>query len=140
MLLRLKINFTDMRLGSKIQSIYLSKCFFFVTELLYWISQSLLAWIRKKKNENDQKQPPEVFRKKNIFRNFAKFTGKHLCQSPFFNKIVGLKLETLLKQRIWHTFFLVFYRTPPDDCFCITSGEEFLYVSLFLDVVTICKF
>ena len=26
-------------------------------------------------------QPPEVFCKKGILRNFAKFTGKYLCQS-----------------------------------------------------------
>ena len=26
---------------------------------------------------------------KGVLRNFAKFTGKHLCQSLFFNKVVG---------------------------------------------------
>ena len=26
-----------------------------------------------------QKQPPEVFCKKGVFRNFTKFTGNHLC-------------------------------------------------------------
>ena len=26
-----------------------------------------------------QKQPPEVFRRKGVLRNFTKFTGKHLC-------------------------------------------------------------
>ena len=31
---------------------------------------------------------PEMFRKKGFLRNFAKFTGKHLCQSLFFNKLV----------------------------------------------------
>ena len=29
---------------------------------------------------------PEVFCKKGVLRNFAKFTGKHLCQSLFFSK------------------------------------------------------
>ena len=29
---------------------------------------------------------PEVFCKKVVLRNFAKFKGKHLCQSLFFNK------------------------------------------------------
>ena len=33
-----------------------------------------------------QKQPSEVFCKKKVLRNFAKFTGKHLCQSLIFNK------------------------------------------------------
>ena len=28
--------------------------------------------------------------KKGVFRNFAKFTGKHLCQRLFFNKVAGL--------------------------------------------------
>ena len=32
---------------------------------------------------------PEVFYKKGIIKNFAKFTGKHLCQSLFFNKVTG---------------------------------------------------
>ena len=27
--------------------------------------------------------------KKGVLRNFAKFTGKHLCQSLFFNKVAG---------------------------------------------------
>ena len=36
-----------------------------------------------------QKQPPDVFCKKGVLRNFAKFTGKHLCQSLFFNKVAG---------------------------------------------------
>ena len=31
----------------------------------------------------------EVFFKKGALRNFAKFTGKHLCQSLFFNKVAG---------------------------------------------------
>ena len=31
---------------------------------------------------------PEVFCKKEPPRNFAKFTGKHLCQSLLFNKLL----------------------------------------------------
>ena len=27
--------------------------------------------------------------KKGVLRNFARFTGKHLCQSLFFNKVAG---------------------------------------------------
>ena len=29
--------------------------------------------------------------KKGVLRNFTKFTGKHLCQSLFFNKVAGLR-------------------------------------------------
>ena len=32
------------------------------------------------------------FCKKVALRNFMKFTGKHLCQRLFFNKVVGLRL------------------------------------------------
>ena len=40
--------------------------------------------------------------KKGVLRNFAKFTGKRLCQSLFFNKVAGLSPATLLKKRLWH--------------------------------------
>ena len=29
--------------------------------------------------------------RKGVLRNFAKFIGKHLCQSLFFNKVAGLR-------------------------------------------------
>ena len=45
---------------------------------------------------------PEVFCKKVLLRNFVKFTGKHLCQSLFFNKVAG---PSLLKKRLWHRCF-----------------------------------
>ena len=32
---------------------------------------------------------PEVLYEKDVLRNFAKFTGKHLYQSLFFNKLAG---------------------------------------------------
>ena len=34
---------------------------------------------------------PEVFYKKGAPKNFAKFTGKHLHQSLFFNKVAGFR-------------------------------------------------
>ena len=36
--------------------------------------------------------------KKGVFRNFARFTGKHLWQSLFFNKVAGLRSENLSKR------------------------------------------
>ena len=47
-----------------------------------------------------QKQPPEVFYKKGVIRNVAKFTGKHLCQSLSFNKVAALRPASLLKKRL----------------------------------------
>ena len=40
--------------------------------------------------KNIRSSRPEVFCKKGVLRNFTKFTGKHLCQSLFFNKVSGL--------------------------------------------------
>ena len=34
---------------------------------------------------------PEVFCKKGDPKNFAKFTGKHLCKNLVFNKLAGLR-------------------------------------------------
>ena len=36
--------------------------------------------------------------KKGVLEFFAKFTGKHLCQNLFFNKVADLRPATLLKQ------------------------------------------
>ena len=58
---------------------------------------------------------PKVFCKKGVLRNFAEFTGKHLCQRLFFNKVAGLP-GTLLKKSLRHRCFPVnftkFLRTP----------------------------
>ena len=43
----------------------------------------------------------EVFCKKGCLKNFTKFTGKHLCQTLFFNKVAA----TLFKKRVWHRCF-----------------------------------
>ena len=40
--------------------------------------------------------------KKCVLKNFANFTGKHLCQGLFFNKVAGLRPATLLKKRLCH--------------------------------------
>ena len=56
--------------------------------------------------------------RKDVLRNFPKFTGKHLCQSLFLIKFQasGLRPATLLKTRLWHRCFPVnlakFLRTP----------------------------
>ena len=50
---------------------------------------------------------PKVFCKKVVLRNFTKFTGKHLCQSLFFNKVAGLRPACLLKWRLRYRCFPV---------------------------------
>ena len=47
--------------------------------------------------------------RKGVLRNFAKFTGKHLCQSLSFNEVVGLEalfnkvagLRLCLTEHLW---------------------------------------
>ena len=88
-----------------------------------------------------QKQLPEVFCKKRCSQKFRKINRKHLCQSLFFKKVADLYREiyvfspnaekcrsiTLLKKSLWYRCFPVnlrifqehlFYRRPPDNCFC----------------------
>ena len=45
--------------------------------------------------------------KKGVPKNFAKFTGKHLYQSFFFNKVAGLRPATLSEKRLWRRCFPV---------------------------------
>ena len=64
----------------------------------------------------DRSSRPDMFCKKGVLKNFAKFTAIHLCQSLFFNKVADLRPTTLLKKRLWHRCFPVnfvkFLRTP----------------------------
>ena len=69
---------------------------------LHWFS-------RLRSTAGKFKKQKQVFFKKGVFRNFEKFTGKHLCQSLFFNKVVGLNPVTLLKKRLWNRCFLVYF-------------------------------
>ena len=47
----------------------------------------------------------QMFFKTGVFKGFAKFTGKRLCQSLFFNKVAGPKAS--FKKRLWSRCFLV---------------------------------
>ena len=70
-------------------------------------------------NIQSRSSGPEVFCKKGVFRNFIKFTGKHLCQNLFFNKIAGLKASNIIyKKTLTHVF----------SCeFCEISKNTFLH-------------
>ena len=65
---------------------------------------------------------PEVFCKKCVLRNFAKFTGKHLCQeNTFFNKGVGLRLATK-KKTLAQVFPCEFCEILKNNFYCKTAG------------------
>ena len=54
--------------------------------------------------------------KKGVLRNFAKFTGKHLCLSLFFNKVAG-RPTTLLKKTLAQVFSCEFCEISKNTCF-----------------------
>ena len=76
-------------------------CYYFINSyllkkiyvMLIHLYVSLVSFVRSSR--------PEVFCKKGVLRNFAKFTGKHLCQGLFFNK-----------KRCFPVNFAKFLRTP----------------------------
>ena len=61
-----------------------------------------------------QMQLPEVF-----YRNFVKFTGKHLYQSLFFNKVAGLRCFPVSFAKFLRTGFTEHLRTTASDFFTI---------------------
>ena len=74
---------------------------------------------------NCRNSRPEVFCKKGVLKNFAKLTGKHLCQSLFFNKVAGPRVKRdsgagVFLWKFWNFKILenLFYRTPPGNYFC----------------------
>ena len=52
----------------------------------------------KKQPPEVQKQSPEVFCKKSVLKNFANFTGKHLCWSIFIIKLQAFNLQVFKKE------------------------------------------
>ena len=49
----------------------------------------------------------QMFFKIGVLKNFVIFTGKHVCWSPFFNKVVGFRSATLLKKKLHYRCFSV---------------------------------
>ena len=61
---------------------------------------------------------PEVFYKKGVLRNSAKFRGKHLCQRLFFNKGAGLTCNFIKKESLAQVF---------SSKFCEISKNKLFY-------------
>ena len=78
-----------------------------------------------KRKKGSRSSRPTVFCEKGVLRNFAKFTGKHLCQSLFFNKFLFfIKKETLAQ-----TFSCEFYEISKNTFF--TEHLRWLLLELF---------
>ena len=78
---------------------------------------------------------PRCSIKKGVLKNLTKFTGKHLSQSLFL-----IKLQALLKNRLWHKCFPVnfvkFSRTP----FLQNKSVRLLFDSLCNSMNTLISF
>ena len=103
--------------------------FYKFTDLFIYIKHDILVWYWLKSYV--QKPPLEVFYKKAVFRNFKKFTEKHLCQSLFFNKVAGLSCTTcnfIKKGTLAQVFSCEFY-----EIFKNTYFEEHLRLAVSVD-------
>ena len=120
----------------------------YLTEILYILGFFFLATFYKWFFRSSR---PEVFCKKSVLGNFAKFAGKHLCQSLFLNKVAGLvfscirtdlllkspysvgiqedtRAATLLKKRLWRRRFPVnFLKFPRTLFYRTTLGDCFWF-------------
>ena len=69
--------------------------------------------------------------KKGVVKSFAKFTGKHLCQSPIFSKVAGGACS-FIKKRLCHRCFPVsFAKFPRTPFLQNTSGRLLSIVGCF---------
>ena len=75
-----------------------------------------------------KKYPTEMFcKKKEVLKNFATVTRKHLCWILFLTKLQAFKCATLLKRDSntdaipWKLkkFFNIFWRTSVNEYFCV---------------------
>ena len=81
---------------------------------------------------NDRSSHQRCSVRKGVLRNFAKFTGKRLCLSLFFNKVAGSKLtvKTPVRRHL-------FCRTYLSDCF--SNDQNFVSWMSFLTSSKILK-
>ena len=61
-----------------------------------------------------KKQPPEVFYKKGVLKNFAKFTRKHQYQSLFLRKLQALACNFIEKEILPQMFSYIFCKIFKD--------------------------
>ena len=133
---------TSLRHHIKYSNLYYSS-----SQTCFHCLRSVLDFCSRSNTHRDRSSHRRCCIKKDVLRNFLKFSGKHLCQSLFFNKVAGLWPATLLKNRLWHKCFHVnfrkflrnlFYRTPPDDCFYTgTISILFFWKTTFLSSINI---
>ena len=64
--------------------------------------------------------------RKGVLRNFAKFTGKHLCQVLFYNKVAGPEPAALLKKETLAQVFSYEFCEISENTFSQNTSERLL--------------
>ena len=67
-----------------------------------------------------------------VLKNFANFTGKHLCWSLFFTKLQAFRPATLLKRDSYTGVFLWNLRNSEEQLFRRTSERLLLCIDDFI--------
>ena len=70
----------------------------FIVKDMVFLLKYLIDWHPRKGQRRSHRK---CYTRKSVLRNFAKFTGKNLCQSPFFNKAADLIPATLLGLQLY---------------------------------------
>ena len=70
-----------------------------------------------------------------ILKNFTKFTGKHLCQSLFFNIVAGLRAAEVVSCEICEIFKNTFFTS---DCFS-KYGSLYMIVAVHGCLIKSCS-
>ena len=70
--------------------------------------------------------------RKGVLENFAKFTGKHLCQGLFFNKVAARHLQLYLKKRLCHGSFPLNFAKFPRTIFLQNTCGRLVWGSKYI--------
>ena len=109
-------------------------CFLFlvhITEAVVWKSSAKRVLLKISQNPQENTSARAFFKIKlqACLKNFAKFTGKHLCQSLFFNKVVLTQMFSCEFYNIFKNTFTTFKKKTPSDI-KLTTFMEYSFCSV----------
>ena len=110
--------------------------------------KGLILLIHSSRNSNTNKKSDlmaEAFvqrcsAKKDVLKNFAKFTGKHLCRSPFLIKSQTSACNFIKKENLVQVFSCEFCKISQNTFFIghLRTTAFFLLLSTNLECLKIC--
>ena len=91
--------------------ILLNKIIFFLKNFSFVLNLKFYGVMHKKSIQPVRTSQRRCSMEIGVIKNFAKFTGKHLRQSVFLNKVTGHFLKKSLAQVLSHEFSEIFKNT-----------------------------